>query len=62
MKTIMNFFTGRFGKYRLVQPIRKYYQIFWSLVAAYLIMKYVMFPLFEDWSYLIRLINRVVWG
>ena len=62
MNTVINFFSGRFGKYRLVQPIRKYYQIFWGLIFAYLIMRYVMFPLFEAWDYLVRLINFVVWG
>lgn len=62
MNTIINFFSGRFGKYRLVQPIRKYYQIFWGLVAAYLIIRYVMFPMFEVWDVFIRFINYAVWG
>lgn len=62
MNTIINFFSGRFGKYRLVQPIRKYYQIFWGLVAAYLIIRYVMFPMFEVWDVFIRFINHVIWS
>lgn len=62
MNTVMNFFSGRFGKYRLVQPIRKYYQIFLGLAAAYLIVRYMIFPLFDAWEVFIRFVNHVVWG
>lgn len=59
---IYKFLNGRFGTKRLKEPYRKYWRIvMWGIVGI-LTIRYVVFPVLQCWSWVVRCINYVFWG
>lgn len=57
-----NFFNGKFGHYRLVQPYRKYWQMFWVIFNVFVFVRFILFPLFGLWDNVSRFLNVLIWG
>lgn len=57
-----NFFNGKFGRYSLKQPYRKWWKMFWFAFNVWLFVKAVLFPLFGWWDGVVHFLNGVIWG
>lgn len=60
MKRIFDFYNGKINGYRLVQPYRTIWTIFWWVVTIALVL-IIMFRFFEWWDGVIMRLNRVIW-
>lgn len=61
MNKLVNFFKGRFGKYRLRKPFRTYWGALWIVSFTVIFLKYIMFPFFEFWDSVILNLNHLIW-
>lgn len=60
--TILQAIDGKFGK----KVLKPKYRIFWRIVTysgmIYLGCKFVLFPFFEWWDKVVKLMNYIIWG
>jgi len=59
---ILSILNGRFGKKKLIQPLRTIWCVATWGTVIYLFCKLILFPLFEWWDGAVLFLNHVIWG
>lgn len=62
LEVVYKFLNGRFGKKKLKDPYRMYWQIIMWILVIWMLVHFVLVPILGVWSAAVIRLNHLFWG